>query len=160
MQTTLNPCSLPLRVGQVRAPKPCGALASFLPPTILQCQPVRAPGRPRGSRHTRVAAAAARDHGACVRAEFLHRLQDFGSRTCTMRIRARMEELWPTTVYAVCVGPLQPGIWRHTLRHAKPLECRRLSAGWRDGCGCTQTAEARRHRRSRACRCVNTFNGL
>ena len=28
-------------------------------------------------------------------------------------------------------------------------DSRRLSPGWRDGCGCTQTAETRRHRRLR-----------
>ena len=49
----------------------------------------------------------------------------------------------------VGLRPLLPGVQRHTLLHAKPLWCRRLLLGWRDGCGCTQTAEARRHRRLR-----------
>ena len=31
----------------------------------------------------------------------------------------------------------------------EPLGCRRLSPGWRDGCGCTQPAETRRHCRLR-----------
>ena len=75
MQTTLSQCSLPLRVGQGRAPQPCGALA-----VILQWQPVRYPGRPRRRCRTRAAAAAAREQGAVERAEFLHRLQDVGSR--------------------------------------------------------------------------------
>ena len=39
MQTTLNPCSLPLRVGHVWAPQPCGALAVFLLPSVLQWRP-------------------------------------------------------------------------------------------------------------------------
>ena len=47
MQTTLNPCSLPLRVGQVRAPQSFGAVAVFLPHSILQWQPVCYSGRSR-----------------------------------------------------------------------------------------------------------------
>ena len=145
MQTRLNPCSLPLRVGRVRAPQSYGALPVFLPASMLQWQPVRYPGRPRCSCCNRAAAAAVRKNGACERAEFLHRLQDIRTRTCTLCIRARIEDFVAYDGVGLC--PLLPGVWRHTLRHAKPLGCRRLSPGWCDGCGCTQIVEARRHRR-------------
>ena len=147
MKESIDPRSLPLCIGLVRMPRPNAALGSFLPTSVLQGQPIRYPGCPRCCCCPRAAAAAARKHGACERAELLHRLQDIGSRTCTMRVRARIENLVAYDGVGLC--RLLPGVWRHTLRHAKPLGCRRLSPGWRDGCGCTQIAEARRHRRLR-----------
>ena len=89
---------------------------------------------------------ATHNHGACERAEFLHRLYD-RTRTYILCVCARVEDFAAYDGVGLC--PLLPGAWRHTLRQAKPLGCRRLSRGWRNGCGCTQTSEDRRHRRLR-----------
>ena len=49
--------------------------------------------------------------------------------------------------HGVGLHPLLPSVRRHTQWNAEPLWRWGLPPGWRDGRGCTQPAEARRHRR-------------
>ena len=125
------------RVGAGAAAR--GALVVFPPPTVLQWRPICHLARSRRRYRTQAEAVAVHKHRTCERAMPLHRLQDIRSRTCTLCIRARFEDL----VAYPCVGlrPPLPSVWRHTLRHAKPLWCWLLSPA------CTTDAAARSPRR-------------
>ena len=104
MKASLDPRSLPPCIGLVRTPRPNFAIWSFLPPSVLQGQPIRFPGGPRRCCRPRAATAAVRKHGTCERAEFLHRLQEIRMRTRTLCVLARVESL--VAYDRVGLGPL------------------------------------------------------
>ena len=129
------------RLGR-RGPTLCSDLSRCPTPSVLHRQL---------NRYLTVTAAAPPERRLRLYANTVRASMPDSCTACRTSAPAHAPCAFTNPVAYNCVGlrSLLPGVWRNTLRHAKPLGCRCLSPGWRDGCRCTQTAEARRHRRLR-----------